>query len=290
MIFMNKVLVIIAVLFMLYLNAAAQDDVMAAANKLAPGVELMRADFGLNEDNIAEVQETLGNTLPVSRTYVLYVSKTDVVIIEEITGKAEAISLAVLIDPLEKKVKKTGNVLTASVVPADAVLTASKRALAVYEIFTRGGSPKPGVTAVTDAVGKPAKTDGPVYSSPETIDLIKAAEVGDAKGVVKQLGAGADINGKTMDSLQVTALMKASEKGRQEIVKLLIEKGAIVNIISRFGFTALMFAADSGKKESVKALLDAGADVNKVGHMFATALNWAKNDKIRGMLKKAGAK
>jgi ankyrin repeat protein len=128
-----------------------------------------------------------------------------------------------------------------------------------------------------------------VHSSAQTIALIKAAAEGNEAEILRQLAAGADINGKTMDSLQVTPLMKAAEMGRPQAVKLLIQKGAKVNVVSRFGFTALMFASRSGNRESVAALLAAGADVNIVGHMFATALGNASMNEIRDMIKKAGA-
>ncbi len=140
------------------------------------------------------------------------------------------------------------------------------------------------------SMGKPADTGAKVNTSPETAAFIDASEAGDIKEMERLLDAGADVNGKTDNKLQITPLIMACSKARVEAVKFLLDKGADVNEISRFGFTALMFAAKAGNKEVISILLKAGADPNIVGHMYATALGWAANDEIAGMLKKAGAK
>ena len=46
-----------------------------------------------------------------------------------------------------------------------------------------------------------------------------------------------------------------------EVVKLLIEKGAVVNKQHKNGKTALMEAANNGHSQIVQMLIDAGADV-----------------------------
>ena len=48
---------------------------------------------------------------------------------------------------------------------------------------------------------------------------------------------------------------------RPEIVKLLIEKGANVNLANSHGWTPLMYAANYGTLESLKLLVEAGADL-----------------------------
>lgn len=73
------------------------------------------------------------------------------------------------------------------------------------------------------------------------------------------------------------------------IVKLLLEKGADINQLSRTG-TPLMFAASNPLNlEVVKLLLAAGADVNKIDENGETALFKALDDKTIETLIAAGA-
>jgi len=73
----------------------------------------------------------------------------------------------------------------------------------------------------------------------------------------------ADVYVKSKDFFGVTALVMASQNGHTEVVKLLLENGADVNMkIKLFGETALWLASQNGHAEIVKLLLDKGADVN----------------------------
>lgn len=49
---------------------------------------------------------------------------------------------------------------------------------------------------------------------------------------------------------------------RKDVVQVLLDNGADVNISDNKGKTALMTAAKKGNKTILKALIDAGADVN----------------------------
>jgi ankyrin repeat protein len=93
----------------------------------------------------------------------------------------------------------------------------------------------------------------------------------DVKGIKELLAKGVDINirEKTMGS---TPLMVAcSIEGTDEIVELLISKGADVNIIGTYdGRTALIWAAANSKK-AVQLLLAKGAEVNVKGVEGMTA-------------------
>jgi ankyrin repeat protein len=55
---------------------------------------------------------------------------------------------------------------------------------------------------------------------------------------------------------KLTALCLASKNGNYDIMKLLIEAGANVNIVSKDGISALTLAIRSRKPECVKLLLD----------------------------------
>jgi ankyrin repeat protein len=63
--------------------------------------------------------------------------------------------------------------------------------------------------------------------------------------------------------------------GHMEIVNLLLEKGADVNLKDNFGTTPLKSAALNGHMRIVKLLLEKGADVNLTDKYDKTPLHWA---------------
>ena len=73
--------------------------------------------------------------------------------------------------------------------------------------------------------------------------------------------SGANVNDK--DNNSMTALMLASIKGYENIVKLLIESGTNVNEKNYDGYTALMWASINGHKNIVKLLIESGANLVK---------------------------
>ena len=78
-----------------------------------------------------------------------------------------------------------------------------------------------------------------------------------------------------------------------EVVKLLLAKGADINVKNSNGETALMAASSRGNADVVKLLLDKGADINVKNSKGKTALAIAKDKgktEIVAMLEKAGAK
>ena len=71
-------------------------------------------------------------------------------------------------------------------------------------------------------------------------------------------------------------LMAAARKGDVATLKALLDAGADVNSMTRYGATALSFAADKGHVEVVTLLLERGADVNVKDTFYgATPLTWA---------------
>ena len=87
--------------------------------------------------------------------------------------------------------------------------------------------------------------------------------------------SGADINMKTSEQ-QWTALMIAAERSRTSFVQYLLDEGAPVNTKSVNGNTALMLASELGHSEVVHLLINYGADLNILakGHDM-TALMYA---------------
>ena len=73
------------------------------------------------------------------------------------------------------------------------------------------------------------------------------------------LGGGADIS--TQDNDGLTALMRASLRGRTDTVAMLVEAGADINATDNNGRTALMWAETD---DVAKVLLEHGADIDLV--------------------------
>ncbi len=96
----------------------------------------------------------------------------------------------------------------------------------------------------------------------------------------------ADVNAKSNNGW--TALMWASNDGRSDIVRMLIDAGADVNVKSNNGYTALLLAVSSNDTASVRMLIDAKADVNAKDSNGYTALMtaslFANKEKVRLLL------
>ncbi|KAK7909238.1 heterokaryon incompatibility protein-domain-containing protein [Apiospora marii] len=90
--------------------------------------------------------------------------------------------------------------------------------------------------------------------------LIKAAEFGQEKAVTLLLSKGADLSYKKM-GFGVTALMAASSKGHEMVVRLLLDK-IDPEAKGQSCETALLDATKNGHIGVVQALLENGADCN----------------------------
>ena len=94
--------------------------------------------------------------------------------------------------------------------------------------------------------------------------LILAIHLGNIKIVKLLVAHGADINLAEVGNGD-TPLMRAAWKGFDNIVKFLLEEGAQINKVNKYGWTALMLAATEGRVKVVKHLLEKGADPKIVG-------------------------
>src|SRR5512132_1137702 len=100
-------------------------------------------------------------------------------------------------------------------------------------------------------------------------DLLLVSRNGDHAQVLKLIGASADVN--TADNDGTTALMHSVIESDVKMMKLLIDKGANVNMKNSLDSTALMYAATNLAKTRV--LLDAGTEVKVKGTRGATPLS-----------------
>ncbi len=102
------------------------------------------------------------------------------------------------------------------------------------------------------------------------------AAKGDLIAIQQELAKGADINVK--DAADQTPLMYASETGRLEIVKYLVENGADVNAKSFNKITrgtALIYASSNNRVDVMNYLLDHGANINETTDpMEESSLFW----------------
>lgn len=99
-------------------------------------------------------------------------------------------------------------------------------------------------------------------------DLITAAWRGDLAAVKTLLTQGANVDAR---SRGMTALIASAWGGNVEVTKALLAAGANVNAVDDDGGSALCRAAGTPYTEIVRVLIDVGADVN-IGTLAGTPL------------------
>lgn len=92
------------------------------------------------------------------------------------------------------------------------------------------------------------------------MDILEAAKNGELESLKQMLDQGADMF--SVDKYGFTALMKASEQGHLDVVKFLVERGADVNQKNLLDWTALCYAATRRKLPVVQFLVENGADID----------------------------
>ena len=103
--------------------------------------------------------------------------------------------------------------------------------------------------------------------------LMHASERRQTELVKLLIENNADLN--IQDNYGETALIYNAKRGQTEIVKLLIDNNADLNIKANYGETALMRAARMGRTETVKLLIENKADLNITDKAGRTALIYA---------------
>ena len=102
-------------------------------------------------------------------------------------------------------------------------------------------------------------------------DLLTAANNNNIPAATAAIAAGANVNtGGDWPPLRL-----AARRNGKEIVKMLLDKGALVNAISSDKKTALMEASFSGALDVVKFLIQRGAKEDMADHLGGTALTYA---------------
>ncbi|XP_065914617.1 uncharacterized protein [Dysidea avara] len=128
----------------------------------------------------------------------------------------------------------------------------------------------------------------------EVLQLLRAAEVGDVATILSLITKlDIDTRGPSdLPWLERTPLMIAAEYNRQDVVKMLLNKGADLNARDEWERTPLMIAAEYNRQDVVKMLLNKGADLNARDERGRSALSialWEGNEELAGALITAGA-
>ena len=99
-----------------------------------------------------------------------------------------------------------------------------------------------------------------------------SAKKGDIESIKQHIAYGTDLNSKG-SSREETALIIASCQGYYEIVQLLVNEGADLDIQNDEGVTAQFCAVFFGQTDIVQLLNDAGADPNIIMSQDLTAMD-----------------
>ena len=119
--------------------------------------------------------------------------------------------------------------------------------------------------------------------------LVTAIANQDLKSLAKAIESGCDVNKKYVHAgKRITPIVEASVMDNREMVEMLINAGADVNISQDNGETALMNASKNGNYLIVSKLLDAGANPDAVSYA-GSALAVADNIGIMHRLVEGGA-
>jgi len=109
--------------------------------------------------------------------------------------------------------------------------------------------------------------------------LVVAANAGASNAVAAWLNEGGGVDARCAEQDNTTLLMAAADGGHEATVRMLLQRGASVDLQNSYGGTALMYAALKGNTTIVQALLDAKADASLQATDGSTALMWAERQK-----------
>lgn len=113
-------------------------------------------------------------------------------------------------------------------------------------------------------------------------DLQRYSYIGDIKKVKESIFLGASIDSK--DDKNMSALMWAAYKNREEVVKYLVENGANINFKSQSGKTILHYAIMNKNDNLIKYLLSKNIEITQDSNVVFKAVSTANLDSIKLLL------
>ena len=130
--------------------------------------------------------------------------------------------------------------------------------------------------ASSKETGKLSSKSGQKYTYLYDTSLIQAIKLKDESRVKLLMYAQVNPNEKNDEGF--TPLYFAAQYLTPETLTLLLDRGARVNLPSKYNLTPLMTAAAAGRADNVKVLLEYGADPNLLDDKEFTALDHAFNN------------
>lgn len=128
----------------------------------------------------------------------------------------------------------------------------------VKQLLGRGASPNAHETKVTKPDLERNLPGGLNYPGDTALMLAIEGKFDNLAKLLVSKGANVNLAGEA----GFTPLISAAQRRNAAMVSFLISKGAKPNVQNKHGDTAIVFAANMGDIPSVKALLDAKADIN----------------------------
>jgi hypothetical protein len=104
--------------------------------------------------------------------------------------------------------------------------------------------------------------------TPQTGRLHAAVKANDSTALQRALVAAIDLNERDNSEDQATALFLAARAGQIDMVRMLLDKGAKLEIGGSYGRTPLLPAAENGHLDVIRLLLSRGADIECSAHEF----------------------
>lgn len=158
----------------------------------------------------------------------------------------------------------------------------SMRYAMIFALFVASNGCREATSPVTSSMKKPVTEQAPRQSHTPSQQLIEAAFRGDTDTVEKLIDDGVDVNaryngspsafrdddgGTPVAGANWTALHAAASALRPEVIELLIEAGADLDLDDGYGATALAMSVDvydrtNQKDDCALLLIEAGASVN----------------------------